>query len=229
MSILNVIRYQIRPEKTLEWEGAIAEVTARANERNDPLLWNTLQIMAGKIGAYVIAIPSESFGAAVGMERADALVARLFESADAERLLVAVTSAIQSVERVILRDRPELGYPAEDDAGEMRAAVVTRAVVRPGHREACEELFRKVAEAIPKTDDVRRFTTYQPLVGDLRELATARPIRELTELDQATPVEGLLNQAFGAAEGGLIFRQGIEGFESLTSEVLSVRTDLSRS
>ncbi|MBW2269450.1 MAG: hypothetical protein JRH16_12815 [Deltaproteobacteria bacterium] len=59
-------------------------------------------------------------------------------------------------------------------------AVVTTARVRPGHTEACEELIRKIAEAIPKLDDPARISTFQSIVGDLHTYWVVRPLHELS-------------------------------------------------
>jgi hypothetical protein len=228
MSITTVARYQIKPDKTLDFESGLLEISNRANEANDPLIWTTAQIVGGELGAYDIVVPHESLSEASSADNPQVLVGRLFDADRAQSLMTTISASIESVNLSIVRDRPELSYPSEAGPGEMIAAVITQAITRPGHRLAAEELMRKVAEAIPKTDDIRRFTCYQPLIGNLRELAAVRPVYDWAELDQATPVEELLNQAFGTSEGGLIFRQGMEAFESLESELARVRRDLSR-
>lgn len=227
MSILSVVRYQLRPEKSAVWEGAVAKIAKRAGEKKDRLHWGCAQVAGGELGAFQIVIPAESFAEAAGRETPAALIGRLFDAKEAERLVADSSSAITGLSSAILRERPELGYASEETRRQPVAAVVTRMIVRPGHRDACEELLRKIAEAIPKTDDIRRFRVYQPLVGDLRLLAAVRPIFALAELDEATSVEELLHQAFGMAEGGLVFRAGLEGAEALTSELLLMRPDLS--
>jgi hypothetical protein len=228
MSILTVARYHIKPDKIMDFENGLLEVTNRANEAEDPLFWTTAQVVGGPMGAYDLVLPRETMAEAGSAETAPVLVARLFDASRAQEILATLGSAIASVESSIIHDRPELSYPSEREPGQMLAAVVTQAIMRPGHRDAAEELMRKVAEAIPKTGDVRRFTCYQPLIGNLRELAAVRPVYEWSQLDEATPVDELLNQAFGAGEGGLVFRQGMEAFESLQSELARVRRDLSR-
>lgn len=228
MSITTVVRYQIRPDKLVAWQSALAEIATRAEEKSDPLEYLCLQVQGGPLGAFYVSLAGESMAEAAAREPAPALIARLFDAADAERVLATTTAAIESAESVMLQDRPDLSYPADQESRTMLAGVATTLVVSPGHRDTCEELLRKVAEAIPKIDDVRRFTAYQPLIGNLREFVAFRPIYDLTELDQALPVEQLLNQAFGPAEGGLIFRGAMEGIESLQSELLTPRWDLSR-
>lgn len=228
MSITTVARYQIKPDKIVDFENGLLEISNRANEAEDSLFWTTAQIIGGDAGVYDLVLPRESLAAACSADAPEVLVARLFDAGRAQALMTTMSNAIQNVNVSIVRDRPELSYPSEAGPGEMVAAVVTQCISRPGHREAAEELMRKVAEAIPKTDDIRRFTCYQPLIGNLRELAAVRPVYEWAELDHATPVEELLNQAFGTGEGGLVFRQGMEAFESIRSELARVRRDLSR-
>jgi hypothetical protein len=65
------------------------------------------------------------------------------------------------------------------------------------------------------------------MVGILSEYWTARPLEDLSELDdQLTPAE-LLDQAFGVAEGGLIYRTGLEANEEVQRQIVVYRQDLS--
>ena len=145
---------------------------------------------------------------------------------EGSEILERMGSCIQSAQSQILRDRPELSYPA-DEGVQPEALLITNAIVRPGHQAAAEELIRKIAEAVPKTGDARRFTVYQPLVGNLRAIGSLRQLATLSELDNAQPLEDLLVQAFGASEGGLIYRSGSEAMESLEAELAVPRVDLS--
>jgi hypothetical protein len=163
---------------------------------------------------------------AAGRDDVPTLLLRLYgEKKGAERLAEA-SECIAAAESMILRDRPDLSYPA-DEGTLPTALVVTRITVLPGQQDACEELIRKIAEAVPKTDDPRRFTTWQALVGDLRTLGSVRSVAELEELDAALPPAELLEQAFGPAEGGLIYRAGLEAIEDIRAELCVPRPELS--
>jgi hypothetical protein len=227
MSIVSVLRCQIRPKKLARWEARVGQIAERARERSEPLRWRCAQVVAGELGSFQITVSAGSVAEAAARETPQALVGRLFDADEAESILKDARSAIGSVTSAILSDRPDLSHPGETETEQPVAAIVTRMVVRPGYRDACEELLRKLAEAIAKTDDARRFEVYQPLIGDLRLLAAVRPVFDLAELDRTTSVEELINQAFGIGEGGLVFRAGLEGSESLTSELLLMRPDLS--
>ncbi len=52
-------------------------------------------------------------------------------------------------------------------------------------------------------------------------------MEKLSEFDDQLLVPDLLNKAFGTAEGGLIFRSGLEAIESLRREIVRHREDLS--
>ena len=65
------------------------------------------------------------------------------------------------------------------------------------------------------------------MVGVLAEYWTARPLEDLSELDDQLPPAELLNQAFGAAEGGLIYRTGLEAIEEVKRQIVVYRQDLS--
>ncbi|MBW2695404.1 MAG: hypothetical protein JRE70_02955 [Deltaproteobacteria bacterium] len=228
MAINTVVRYRVRPDRIPVWESALGDIAKRAQEESEPIRYFCAQVQGGELGCYDIVLPGESVAEAASRDPAPALIARLFDSKEAMRIMADTSGSILGAESSILRDRPELAYPDDEGRSDLLAAVVTTAIVRPGHREPVEELFRKVAEAIPKTGESRRFTAWQPLIGDLRALYAVRPVRAWSELNEVGPLDDLLNQAFGAAEGGLIFRAAGEGLESLTSELVVLRPELSR-
>ena len=97
----------------------------------------------------------------------------------------------------------------------------------PGKQEACEEVIRKVAEAIPKLDDTARLMTFQTVVGNLSEYWTVRPLTDLSKLDDQRTPQDLLIQAFGPAEGGLIYRSGLDAMTRLQRSILVYRPDMS--
>jgi len=104
---------------------------------------------------------------------------------------------------------------------------VTTVRTRPGGQEAVEELLRKISEAIPKVDDPARITVFQAVIGDLRTYWTVRPLRELADLDRQRLPARLLTDAFGAGEGGLIFRSAMEAMESAERAIVRYLPELS--
>ena len=130
-------------------------------------------------------------------------------------------------QQFIATDRPDLSYPPAEEGRIFPAMVVTRLVASPGRQEACEEVIRKVAEAIPKVDDKSRLITYQTLVGNLAEYHSLRPLEDLSELDDQRTPQDLLVQAFGPAEGGLIYRSGLDAMTSMQRSILAYRPDMS--
>lgn len=226
MPILTVSRYSVRMDKQRQWLEQLAETAARAREQDESIHWNVSQVTGGELGAFYVGLQSETVAEAAGRDDVPTLLLRLYgEKKGAERLAEA-SECIAAAETMILRDRPDLSYPA-DEGAIPAALLVTRITVRPGQQEACEELIRKIAEAVPKTEDPRRFTTWQALVGDLRTLGSVRSVAELGELDAALPPAALLEKAFGAAEGGLIYRAGLEAIEDIRAELCIPRPELS--
>jgi hypothetical protein len=103
---------------------------------------------------------------------------------------------------------------------------MTTITARSGQLEACEELVRRIAEAIPKAGDPARIVTYQTMVGNLSEIRTVRPLGDLAELDAQAQPQELLNQAFGAAEGGVIYRAGLDAIDNVERSILITREEL---
>ena len=226
MPILTVTRYEVRPDAIAAWEEDVQRLSERAREKEDATRWRTSQVAAGRLGAYYVALQSDTVEEAAGRDPAPILFQRLFGEKEGAKMAARAAGCLTQAETQVLRDRPDLSYPPEEGR-EAIAFVITRMTVRGGRQDAAEELIRKVAEAVPKAGEDRRFTVLQPLLGDMREIAAVRPIYQLSELDDAAPVSDLLGRAFGASEGGLIFRAGTEALESLQSELALVRPDLS--
>jgi hypothetical protein len=157
----------------------------------------------------------------------DELVRRLLGEKDGNEWLQQANECVLAVRQTISRERPDLSYPPERTVRRYPVALVTVLRARPGRQEACEELLRKVAEAIPKAGDPARLVAYQTLVGELTQYWTVRPLEDLGQLDRQTQPSDLLNKAFGAAEGGLIFRTGLEAIEQVRREIGFYREDLS--
>ena len=70
-------------------------------------------------------------------------------------------------------------------------------------------------------------TAFQNLVGDLSLYWTVRGLEDLSELDDQLPPSELLNEAFGAAEGGLIYRAGLGAIEQVERRIVILNQDLS--
>jgi hypothetical protein len=92
---------------------------------------------------------------------------------------------------------------------------------------ACEEVIRKITEAITKAGDQARLATFQTLVGNGLQYWTLRPAENPSEFGDQLLVPDLLNKAFGTAEGGLIFRSGLKAIEFLRREIVRHRENLS--
>jgi hypothetical protein len=69
--------------------------------------------------------------------------------------------------------------------------------------------------------------TYQTVIGDLSRYWTVRPLESLADLDKRTPPAMLLTEAFGPAEGGLIFRSGLEASSVVERNIVAYRPELS--
>jgi hypothetical protein len=227
MSILTVLTYTLRPEKLAQWEGAMVRITNAANKANDPMHWMYSEALGGEANNVNLGFLDESMAQAAARESAPQFLLRLFGAKEGASQLAETSECIQSVETMMLRDRPELSYPA-DRAEVPVAFVTTQLTFHPERQEECEEMIRKIAEAVPKVGEPRHFTIYQPVIGNMRQIGSVRSIFDLAQLDQVLPLRQLLNEAFGAAEGGVIYRTGMEAVEEMRTRLLRVRPELSR-
>jgi hypothetical protein len=217
----------VRPERFSAYEEAVRRLAERAIQRKEGFRWTAHQTAFGELGT-VHFVSEDSDWTGIGTRGLpEQMVRRVMGEEKGQALLEELNGCILGGRSVISTDRPDLSCPPEEIERTRPAAAVTTLRVRPGGQEAFEELMRKIAEAVPKVDDPGRLITYQPLVGNLRTFWVVRPLQDLAELDDQLQPEELLTKAFGAAEGGLIFRSGLEALEDAERQIVLYREDLS--
>lgn len=226
MPLTTVLSIQTRPEKSLEYEDLLRELAERARERDDPGRYTTHQTLFGELGAFHFVSRNDDWSSLSSRGMVQQIIARVMGEEEGREWSRRSTACIATAVHQVSVDRPDLSYPPD---GEEPAplAVVTLAHARPGGQEACEELIRKVAEAIPKLDDPTRIVAYQSAIGDLSQYWTVRPLDALDDLDEQRQAQDLLVQAFGASEGGLIWRSGVQAIQEARREIVALRPDLS--
>ncbi len=227
MSILTIVSYSVHPERAAIFEEALAQVAERAREVSGALRWSTGQVICGDLGHYEISMRSESVAEAAQRATASAMLGRLFDAREAQRLLGDLSQSIREGRTSMLRDRTDLSYAPELTSQLPVAWVILRALIRRGSHEACEALFTHTAEAIPKVGDPRRFDVWQPVIGNLLEIIAVRPIFELEQLDTIESLSVLLQKSLGKSYGSKIHRNGLAAFDETESTLLAYREDLS--
>ncbi len=227
MALLSVLAQSIVPERLGAFEEGVRRLAQRAAEKGESWNWNAHQTAFGELGTIYFVSQAQNWSEIAARGTTEEMVARVLGEKDGARLLEEVRGCIQSAQQTISVDRPDLSYPAEATGRAAPFYVVTQARVRSGGTEAFEEFLRKIAEAIPKVDDPGRTLVLQTLVGNLREYRIVRPLGELRELDAQAAPQDLLLKAFGPAEGGLLFRNGLEAIEHVERRIVAHRADLS--
>lgn len=227
MPLVNVLTVQVRPEKIRRYEELAKHLAERAVSKGESWRWTTHHFITGEIGRFAFVSEAADFAEFGARGELPDLMDRVLGPQQAEKFTLDAAACTVSQRYEISRDRPDLSYPPEQVDRTYPAALVTVLKARPGGQEACEEVVRKISEAIPKVGDTARIITYQTLLGDLFQLWMVRPIADLAELDQQRQPQDLLNEAFGAAEGGLIYRAGLDAIESAERGIAMYRSELS--
>ena len=228
MSLTMVNSVTLRPGSVLRFQEAVGQLCQAAGEKEDAWHWTAHETLFGDARLIHFAYAAPDFASLQGLGTIVELWGRALGEERGLELFERANECIEHAEHTVSRDRPDLSYPPDDmHVEQWPMAVVTMARARPGHSEACEELIRKVAEAIPKLDDPARIVTYQVIIGDLMAYWTIRPLRGLADLDAQLPAPDLLTRAFGPGEGGLIWRTGQEAIQEAQRHVLAYRADLS--
>jgi hypothetical protein len=227
MPIVNVLSVEVRPDKARKYEALCHELSEQAKNKQDPMHWTAHQTRIGGSNAMHFVLAATDFGELSAMGTPEEMFLRVLGEKRASEWMDKVDDCVVAQRQEISIDRPDLSYPPEDVERTAPLAVVTLARARPGQQDSCEELIRKVAEAIPKVDDAARIVSYQTILGDLSQYWTIRPLESLADLDRQLPPGELLNQAFGPAEGGLIFRSGLEAMAAVERQIVAYHPELS--
>jgi hypothetical protein len=218
----------LRPGQVLRFQEALITLCTRAVETQEAWHWTAHETRFGDASLIHFVYQAPDFAAVEQLGTVAELWQRVLGEERGLATFQQANECIEKMEHTISRERPDLSYPPDSsDVTEYPLAVLTTARARPGHAESCEELIRKLAEAIPKLDDAARIVTYQVMFGDLMSYWTVRPLRSLADLDAQLQAPDLLSQAFGPAEGGLIWRSGQEAIDTAERHLLAYREDLS--
>jgi hypothetical protein len=228
MAVNTTLSVEVQPGAIVRYTAKIAELAAAARKKREKFTWGTYQTLFGERMRLHFVSSAEGFGALQERGTPADLVGRVLGDAAAPQFLTELGSCVAAQRMTVSVDRPDLSHVRNPlPPGSVRAASVTRILVRPGARDAFEELMRRLAEAIPKMDEPLQLLTRQVVIGNLAEYLAILPLQELRELDAHRAPELLLTEAFGPGEGGHLFRTGGEAVQAIEREIVSLREELS--
>jgi len=227
MPLANVITVDIRQGQRRRYVALCHELAETAKNNHDPLQWTAYETRTGRTNRIHFVIGAADFTEMDKLGTPEEMFGRVLGEKRALAWMDEIESYVENQRQEISVDRPDLSYVPSETDRTAPLALVTVVQARPGQQESCEELIRKVAEAIPKVNDGSQIMTYQTVVGDLSRYWTVRPLESLADLDKQLPPAQLLNEAFGAAEGGLIFRSGLEAISIVERNIVDYRPELS--
>jgi quinol monooxygenase YgiN len=228
MSLVNVLSIQVRPGANRRYEELVAALAKKAVAKKEGFLWDAHQTVMGEAAGYHFVSRSETFAGFGTRGSTPELIERVLGAKEAAQFREQTEEISTAVRNTISLERLDLSYPPDSrNAAALPFAMVTLVRGRPGHQEAIEELLRKLAEAIPKVDDPARLVSYQTIIGDLRTIWTVRPMATLADLDAQRAPAQLLSDAFGAAEGGHVWRSAMEAIEEAQRSITVYRPVLS--
>jgi hypothetical protein len=227
MPLMSMKQVRVKPERTRRYERLIQRLAKGAREKKEKWHWEAHQSAFGSLGSVFFVTAYASYQELAALGDFANLVLRIEGEQEAERMLEEIGQSLEAQQLRISIDRPDLSYPPEPIAGIAPATLLTVARARPGRQEGVEELLRRFTDAIPKTDDPARVMIFQTVIGDISEYTMVRPLQSIADLDDQNLMPELLNKAFGSAEGGLIYRSGLEAVECLERSVVVYRGDMS--
>ncbi len=226
MALTTVLSVNVKPDRMSSYEAHVHRLADKAITAKEPVEWAAYQVVAGRIGTIHFVSDVASWAAYAQREPVELLIRRIMGETEGAKLIDKLNECIVSERFVIGRDRPDLSFPVSPDGPHRAMGLVTLMRVRPGGEEACEELIRKVAQAIPQVNDPRRFTAYETFIGDSRTYWIVTPLADVADLDRMLPPRDLLQRAFGA-EGVLVHRTGFDAIERMERTMTLLRPELS--
>ena len=225
MALTTVLSVQVQPDRIRAYETLVQKLAEKA-AKEDEFRWTAHQVGFGELGRIHFVARHADWSELGRRFPMNALMEKILGAQQAQKMEEEANACSAGQRYTVGVDRPDLSYPPEGREI-LPLAVVTLVRARSGRQDAVEELIRKVAEAIPKVDDPSRILTYQTVLGDLSTYWTVRPLEDLSDLDAQRQPADLLTEAFGPAEGGLVFRAGLEAIEQVERELLIYRPELS--
>ena len=227
MALVNSDRCRARPGSMVAFEDVVARLSKAAAEKDYERPWTAYQTVHGVIGNISFITHHENWRDLAQQAPPATIFQDLFGPEQGRTLFAEATACLDEMESIVAVDRPELSY-SEGRLEQIPPFMqFTRIRARAGAQEECEELIRKLAEAIPKVDDPTRFTAWQTLMGDRLTYGVAFPLSGIGDLDGRLSPVALLEKAFGSSEGSLIYRQGRQAISELQTSVSVYREDLS--
>ena len=227
MALVNSDSCRARPGSMIAFEDVIARLSEAAAEQDYERPWTAYQTLHGTIGNISFITLHESWQKLAQQVPPATVFQDLFGPEQGRELFAEANACLDELESIVAVDRPELSYPEAELEGPPAFMQFTQIRARAGAQEECEELIRKVAEAIPKVDDPTRFTAWQTLLGDRQMYGIALPLSGIGDLDWRLSPADLLEKAFGSSEGSLIYRQGRQAISELKTSISVYREDLS--
>ncbi len=225
--LASVFTDQIRQDRLERYEERLAELAAAARKKKEGWHWGAHQVGFGPLARIYYVSRHDDYADVEKHGDPQALFTRVLGAKKGEKQLEEVNECLVSTQRMLGMHRPELSYPKEPPAGIAPIASLVMVRARPGHQEAVEELFRNVAEAIPKAGEKARVDSFQAVTGDMCGYWLVRPLARLSDLDRQTVGRDLLLKGLGQSEGARIFRTGLEAVDRIEREITVYREELS--
>lgn len=227
MGLVSVASVTLRPECFGRYEELVQELADAAIRKQESWRWTTHQVAFGRVGLYHFVSRVPDFKSIQQHGQVHELTRRVLGEKRGSDLFQEANACTLGLRQTISRERPDLSYLEQPEPRLAPASLVTQLSARPGRHAACETLLRKLAEAIPKVGEATQLIVFQILVGNPRVYWSVRPLESLGELDDQQPPAGLLQQAFGPAEGGVALRRGGKALAALETSLTLYREDLS--
>ncbi len=227
MSFVSVFTDHVRADRIRRYEELVTELAAEARKKKEAWHWVSHQVGFGPLARIYHVSQHEDWADLEKHGDARGLFERVLGEKRGQKVLEEANECLVSTERSLGLHRPELSYPKEPAERVARITSLVLVRARPGHQETVEELFRNVAEAIPKAGESARIATFQAVTGDMLGYWLVRPLDRLSDLDKQSIGRDLLLKALGQSEGARAYRNGLEGVDQVQREIVAYREDLS--
>ena len=226
MSLLNILRVNVEPGATTNYERGVRWLAGAAQASSDTFQWTARISQSSEGLVYTFATRAETYAELLALELLPDLARRLLGEGDGNAFLELVGTGVRSSSSSIIRPREDLSSAAQRSEP-VPLTLVTLVRVSLGGQRAFEDLIRKVNEAAIKLDEKRRVFVAQTAIGDMNQYAILQPIDNPSELDERKSPQELLVAAFGEKEGEQVFQAAAPYVQEVLSSLSVYREDLS--
>jgi hypothetical protein len=219
-----LLTIKVKPGTAPQFEQFMAKYREAANRTNLKATWLANSSLFGEQGVYRFARP---FTRVSELAEQSTPIVDAFGPEEAAKIFQLAASSVESSYNEPLFSRTDLSR-APPPGAQAVAVLILTINVKVGANDAYEDYVRKIIEASNKTDQ-GRWLAFSGGPGSQSDYTVIIPYTSWEAVEtQVMPIPERLRETFGKREGTRIYEAGTATIETLNTEMVRARPDLSR-